>query len=95
MSKKIVPLKDLLSETGLTEEDVWFRCPVCKDKPEEENRIVRHSIYVPFKSYNNKPYWSRTGDSIENLSVTPSIKVLKGCGFHGFITNGNIEYWVD
>ena len=35
--------------------------------------------------------WTRTGETFENLSTTPSIYRKLGCGWHGFITNGEIE----
>ncbi len=43
--------------------------------------------------------WQRTGDTFETLSLTPSILRVKwkdtkgvehGCGWHGYITNGQI-----
>lgn len=49
----------------------------------------------------NRYSWKRTGDSFENLTLTPSIKrmeikdkdgkiIHKSCKWHGFITNGEI-----
>ena len=39
-----------------------------------------------------RPHWTRTGDSLETLSLTPSIQRHKingeGCEWHGYITNG-------
>ena len=37
------------------------------------------------------PTWKRTGDTIETLTLRPSIKRTKNaseCGWHGFITDG-------
>jgi Family of unknown function (DUF6527) len=34
--------------------------------------------------------WNRTGDDFETLTVTPSIQRIGGCGWHGFITNGEV-----
>lgn len=36
------------------------------------------------------PYWSRIGDDFETLTLTPSIHRVDGCGWHGFITSGEI-----
>lgn len=41
----------------------------------------------------NRPLWSRTGETFETLTLTPSIHRVKekgGCGWHGFITNGEV-----
>lgn len=35
--------------------------------------------------------WTRTGDTFENLSLSPSIDCSKWGGWHGFITNGIIS----
>jgi len=32
--------------------------------------------------------WTRTGDTFETLTLTPSIQRVGGCGWHGHITNG-------
>ena len=51
---------------------------------------------------NNRYSWKRTGDNFENLTLNPSIKrmdiknkdgeiIHKSCGWHGFITNGEIK----
>lgn len=39
------------------------------------------------------PRWSRTGETFETLTLTPSILRRRehgGCGWHGFITNGEV-----
>jgi len=58
--------------------------------------------YVPFKNpLDGGPElepgrvdsWQRTGDTFENLTLTPSIlrnPAKGGCGWHGYITNGQI-----
>jgi hypothetical protein len=41
--------------------------------------------------FHEKPVWQRTGDTFETLTLTPSIlrsKEKGGCGWHGYITNG-------
>lgn len=39
----------------------------------------------------NAKYWQRRGDTFENLTLTPSILRMGGCGWHGFVTNGEIR----
>jgi hypothetical protein len=54
------------------------------------------SLYVPFdRPLDGGPpidahNWTRTGDTFETLSLTPSIQRIGGCGWHGFITNGEV-----
>lgn len=60
------------------------------------DKTVYGCIAVPFenpvdggpKSEGYNVYWTRTGDTIETLSVTPSINVLSDPKWHGWIRNG-------
>lgn len=36
------------------------------------------------------PRWKRTGDSFENMTLTPSIDASNSGHWHGFITNGEV-----
>lgn len=57
-------------------------------------------MYVPFKNPldggpgcgGGNPEWERTGDTIETLTLRPSIQRKQingeGCTWHGYITNG-------
>jgi hypothetical protein len=36
------------------------------------------------------PHWRRSGETFETLTLTPSIQRVGGCGWHGFITNGEV-----
>jgi hypothetical protein len=58
-----------------------------------------HRLYVPFRNPIGpgplvRPFgWQRTGDNVDNLTLTPSIHRVKergGCGWHGFITRGEV-----
>lgn len=58
--------------------------------------------YVPFKNpidggpMDEEPHksaWLRSGTTFETLSLSPSIHrtpALGGCGWHGFVTNGEV-----
>jgi len=60
--------------------------------------------YIPFENpldggpafVSDHPYWARTGDTFETLTLTPSIQRRKvgehGCTWHGFIRNGEIVH---
>jgi len=37
---------------------------------------------------NAGPLWARCSDSLDSLTLLPSIRRLGGCGWHGFITEG-------
>lgn len=63
-----------------------------------------HELYVPFENRigpgpladkTDPRGWKRTGDTFETLTLTPSILRVDtptegGCGWHGYITNGEI-----
>jgi hypothetical protein len=38
----------------------------------------------------NEKGWRRTGDTFDTLTLTPSILRIGGCGWHGFVTNGEV-----
>jgi hypothetical protein len=51
--------------------------------------------FVPFSNpldggpaHGLSSHWERTGDSIDSLTLRPSIQRMEGCKWHGFITNG-------
>ncbi len=69
---------------------VAFDCP-CGDRSED------HRCYVPFaQPIGPGPYvpekgWKRTGDTFDTLTLEPSIQRIGKCGWHGFITNGEVQ----
>lgn len=47
----------------------------------------------PHEDDQTRPRWTRTGETFENLTLSPSIlrdPKKGGCGWHGFIRNGEI-----
>lgn len=77
---------------------VIFDCPC-------GNHDEGHQCYVPFANpldggpptdpggWHGSGGWQRTGDTFDTLTLTPSIyrrEDLGGCGWHGFITNGEV-----
>ncbi len=62
----------------------------------------RRPLFVPFRNpldggppyTEGTPLWDREGDNFETLTLSPSILRVKingqGCGWHGFIKNGEI-----
>lgn len=70
---------------------IAFDCP-CGNHEED------HRCYVPFSvaldgtpGGHGEKGWQRTGDTVETLTLTPSIQRLEDCRWHGFITNGEVR----
>lgn len=74
-----------------------FKCP-CGRPHDPYDRV-----YVGFANpldggaafESNSPKWTRTGDTFETLTLTPSIQRHQtgehGCDWHGFITDGEVH----
>ena len=63
-------------------------CPVCGPD---------HELFVPFANpvdgkgpHDSRQGWQRVGETFDDLTLTPSILRKDRCGWHGFITNGEI-----
>lgn len=75
---------------------VIFRCPC-------GNADDAHECYVPFTNPldggpSRERGWLRVGDTFDTLTLTPSIlrsRALGGCGWHGFIVNGDVTGQVE
>lgn len=72
-----------------------FLCPACFEKNGGEKGT--HTLLIWFEgrdvpdAWRPPPRWQLvSGNSLDNLTVRPSIFVKTGCGWHGFITNGSI-----
>lgn len=77
---------------------ITFDCPVCGN----EDMMRGHQIGIPFSnpvSGGGTPYkvlWSRDGVEFGSLTLSPSIRSLReNCGFHGFVTAGDIVFCAD
>lgn len=57
---------------------VMFQHSVGENKPIGERRYSGHR-------------WQATGNSFDDLTLRPSILRSNGCGFHGYITNGEVQ----
>lgn len=81
---------------------VMFLCPVCFAR--NGGSVGTHLIAVTFhgrgatddqgsRGRGGQPSrWHATGSSAEDLTLTPSIDLGPGgCGWHGFITNGDVR----
>lgn len=74
-----------------------FVCPTSFDNPDDKDHDG-HSILVPFHknglTKDIKYVWRKTGDSIENITLAPSIDCTgsESCKFHGFVQNGIVKW---
>jgi hypothetical protein len=74
---------------------VRMLCPKCF--AENGGSVGTHSVLVPFQdravpaeAMPQMPRWAASGSTFEDLSTTPSILLKGGCGWHGFITKGDV-----
>lgn len=76
---------------------IWFDCPKCFVA--NGGPIGTHGIITWFpdrgvpdrlgvNSSGQPVRWTVSGTNFDDLTLTPSIQVLGGCNWHGFITNG-------
>lgn len=79
---------------------IMFLCPVCFTK--NNGPVGTHLVDVTFEGRgaaadqgshgtDGQPTrWAVSGDRFENLTTSPSVLLVGGCGWHGFITNGDV-----
>lgn len=77
---------------------IWFLCPKCL--AENPTGVGVHSCEVTFsgkgakddqgsRGTGGKPTrWNVSGTGFNDLTLTPSVALIDGCAWHGFITNG-------
>ena len=73
---------------------VWFWCPKCHSGQPHPIEVTIAGRGVPdhLGTHNKKgepTRWNLSGDSFENLSLTPSVQLEAGCNWHGHVTNGD------
>lgn len=79
---------------------ISFDCP-CGGKCGSDkwnNRVFLHiQNPVDGKPYESggAPYWERSGEDFATISLSPSIRRMSDCGWHGFVTNGEIIHCDD
>ncbi|HSX11538.1 MAG TPA: hypothetical protein VLF94_07490 [Chlamydiales bacterium] len=89
--KKTGPRTYLIPVATLAEAQlISFLCPKCRGLDGE------HHVHMPFADRGVdhelvKNQWNVKGSSFEDLSTTPSYLIIGGCGWHGYITDGNVS----
>jgi hypothetical protein len=79
---------------------IIFLCPKCFEK--NAGPVGTHSIRVDFigrdipdevcmhNDQGQPVRWHASGSGLEDLTLNPSILLLKCCGWHGFVREGGI-----
>ena len=92
--ERTIPVQSFGDAQGL-----WFLCPKCW-MANGNSDVKTHWCDTTFAGRgaldsqgthgkDGKPVrWNPTGTGIGDLSLTPSVLIEGGCGWHGFITNG-------
>lgn len=92
------PVDMLHQQAELTGADgVEFLCPKCFE--ENGGAVGTHLVQVFFHggdapenlgkdSEGHTARWTANGTGLDDLTLSPSIYVKTGCGWHGYVTNG-------
>ncbi len=97
------PREFIIPQTSLKDaQGMFMACPLCYSK--KGNTLVGvHHVEVTFKDCGVKDHqgchnaqgkpvrWEVSGNSFDNLTLTPSILLQGGCGWHGFVTQGLVS----
>lgn len=79
---------------------MWFYCPKCWRA--NGGPVGSHQVMVCFEGKGAPPHigkdssgntvrWSVRGNDFFDLTLSPSIHVKVGCGWHGFVEHGKIR----
>lgn len=41
------------------------------------------------------PEWERTGEDFATMTLSPSIRRMDGCKWHGYVRNGKVTGWLE
>lgn len=63
-----------------------FLCPKCG----MHHVVCWRRGMVPDHAFPGPGRWIFEGDSLDNLTLKPSVHLTGGCGWHGHITNGEV-----
>lgn len=90
----VVGMRHVLERTSdlAVADGIRFLCPKCfKDNGGADGT---HAIVVPFAGRAlHERGWQVSGTKFSDLTLRPSISIYTekgGCGFHGYITNGEV-----
>lgn len=71
---------------------IRFDCPCGRCDPERNGVFVHVDPPLDGKPFDTRgiPQWKRTGDDFATMTLEPSILRVGGCGWHGFVRNGEV-----
>ena len=86
-------------ETLAEADGVFFLCPACFVT--NHGPIGTHSVIVPFTNApagaysirtadGREPRWSVSGNSLDDLQCSPSVQLLGGCNWHGWVGSSGV-----
>jgi len=71
---------------------LMFSCPACHNKRNAAGIRMDHKVAVWIPGTDpgtaGKARWHMTGSSYLDVTLTPSVRILGHCQWHGYITNG-------
>lgn len=79
-------------DSPLEAQGILFLCPKCF--VENKGPVGTHCVLVWFRDrgvppeFQPTPRWVVSGTGMSDLTTSPSIHIRTGCGYHGFLTNG-------
>lgn len=71
---------------------IVFDCPC--GRCDEYNRVAvcfENPLDGKPPRQDRRSLWRRQGETFETLTLHPSIRRVGGCGWHGFVTNGEVS----
>lgn len=86
-------------ETLAEADGIWFLCPKCF--ADNKGAVGTHMVAVPFpnapdgaylRDVNGRwPKWQVTGGAtLDDLQLSPSIQLLGGCNWHGWVGSAGV-----
>jgi len=93
---RLYRLTDVLDDPGHGRaQGIQFLCPACFVA--NGGSYGTHAVRCWFRGHSvpddEKPgpaRWAMSGTGLADLTLTPSVLLLGGCGWHGFVTSGSV-----
>ena len=73
---------------------VKFLCPACFKKnggPVGTHTVICWTPEIPPEEGFGPGRWPMSGSGYHDLTLTPSVQLMGGCNWHGFVTAGEVS----